>query len=208
MATRVTLDDGGQGILETASRFAEPGKVVVRLDAGPQVVVTQESLIAQGDGSYRLPFTTAQLEGIEANSLGADVEKTQVMGYAAGETVIPIVAEELSVGKRTVVTGGVRLTKSVSEREETVDEPLLRTDVHVERVPINQMVADAPQPRYEGDVYVVPVLEEVLIVEKRLMLKEEIRIQRTQTETHQPQQVTVRAEEVVLEEILPTEPAV
>ena len=40
------------------------------------------------------------------------------------------------------------------------------------------------------------------------MLKEEIRIRRTQTETHQPQQVTVRAEEVVLEEITPAEPAV
>ena len=208
MATRVTLDDGEQGILETASRFAEPGRVVVRLNDGRQVVVPQETLIAQGDGSYRLPFAAAQLEAVEADSLVTDVEKTQVMGHAAGETVIPIVAEELSVGKRSVVTGGVRLTKRVSEREETVDEPLLRTDVHVERISINQMVAEAPQPRYEGDVYVVPVLEEVLIVEKRLMLKEEIRIQRTQTETHQPQQVTVRAEEVVLEGITPTESAV
>lgn len=208
MATRVTLDDGGQGILETASRFAEPGKVVVQLDGGRQVVVPQEALIAQGDGSYRLPFTAVQLKAVEVGGFVADAETKQVMGRADGETVIPLVAEELSVGKRTVVTGGVRLTKRVSEREETVDEPLLRTDVQVERIPINQMVAAAPQPRYEGDVYVVPVLEEVLIVEKRLMLKEEIRIQRTQTETHQPQQVTVRAEEVVLEEITPDAPGV
>ena len=73
-------------------------------------------------------------------------------------------------------------------------------------MPINQIVSEAPQPRYEGDVYVVPVVEEVLVIEKRLMLKEEVRIRRTQTETHQPQQVTVRAEEVVMEDVTPTEP--
>ena len=58
---------------------------------------------------------------------------------AHSETVrVPVVAEELVVGKRTVETGRVRLTKKVREREETVDEPLLREDVTVERVLVNR----------------------------------------------------------------------
>ena len=205
MATKVTLDDGGQGVLETASRFAEPGKVVVRLDTGRQVIVSHSALIAQGDGSYRLPAGAVESETIE-EVVESDVAECGLETSVETGTVIPIVAETLNVTKRTVVTGGVRLTKRVSEHEETVDEPLLRTDVQVERIAINQMVSEAPQPYYEGDVYVVPVVEEVLVIEKRLMLKEEVRIRRTQTETHQPQQVTVRAEEVVMEDITPTEP--
>src|SRR3712207_8346086 len=48
------------------------------------------------------------------------------------QTVIPVLREELTVGKRVVETGkGVRITKSVSEREETVDEPLTKDEVVV-----------------------------------------------------------------------------
>lgn len=122
----------------------------------------------------------------------------------AGETVvIPIVEEMLTVDKREVITGGIRLTKRVTEREEVVDEALLRESVTVERVPINQIVAVAPPSRQEGDTLIVPVLEEVLVTEKRLLLKEEVRITRTQKMVHDPQTVTVRSEEAVLEDILP-----
>ena len=121
-----------------------------------------------------------------------------------GDTVvIPIVEEKLMVDKRAVITGGVRLIKQVTEREEVVDEALLRESVSVERVPINQIVAEAPQARQEGDTLIVPVLEEVLVTEKRLLLKEEIRITRTQTTVHEPQTVTLRSEQANLEDILP-----
>lgn len=205
MATRVTLEDGRQGILETESRFLEPGKAVVLLDMGRRVVVPVEALTAQEDGSYRLPLTAEALEA-PALSRPSSAEDTLVMTRLDEETVVvPVIAETFSVSKQTVVTGGVRLSKRVSEHTETVDEPLLHEDVQVERVPINQIVAEAPQSRYEGDTLIVPVLEEVLVVEKRVLLKEEIHIHRTQTQVHQPQQVNVRVEDVVIEEIIPSE---
>ena len=105
-----------------------------------------------------------------------------------------------------VITGGVRLVKRVTEREETVDEALLRESVQVERIPINRLVSEAPGSRQEGDTLVVPILEEVLVVEKRLMLMEEVRITRTRTEVHQPQTVTLRSEEAVIEGIAPDAP--
>jgi uncharacterized protein (TIGR02271 family) len=118
---------------------------------------------------------------------------------------LPLVAEVLSVGKEAIVTGGVRVSTHVTEHLETVDALLLRDEVTVERVPINRQVTEVPQPYQGGDTWVIPILEEVLVVEKRLVLKEEVRIRRTQTEVHTPQTMTVRAEEAVIEEMTPEE---
>ena len=188
--TTVLLADGERGTLEQNSQFGEPRKAVILLESGRRVIVPENVLISGEDG-YRLPFTAGELENLTK---------------ADDTLIVPVMEETLHVTKQKVVTGGIRLTKRVTEREEIVDEALLQQDVHVERVTINQMVTEAPQARQEGDTFIVPLLEEVLVVEKRLFLKEEVRITRTQTEVHQPQTVTVRTEEVVLEEITPKTP--
>ena len=126
-------------------------------------------------------------------------EALQRAGGAAA--VIPVVAEELQVGKRSVETGRVRVTKTVREQQETVDQPVLAEEVVVERVPVNRVVETAPQPRQEGDTLVFPVLEEVMVVERRLVLKEEVRITKRVKETHNPQTVTLRSEDVKIERI-------
>ena len=60
---------------------------------------------------------------------------------------------------------------------------LQSVDVEIERVQIDREVSSAPDIRTEGDLTIVPVLEEILVVEKRLVLREEIRIRRiTRTE--------------------------
>jgi len=123
-------------------------------------------------------------------------------GDARQHTVIPDIREELEVSKRAVETGkGVRVTKTVSEREEVVDEPLVREEVSVERVSINEMVADQDMPavRYEGETIVVPILEEVLVTEKRTILKEEVRITRKRREVREPQQFFLRTDQVSAE---------
>jgi uncharacterized protein (TIGR02271 family) len=117
--------------------------------------------------------------------------------------VIPVIAEELEVGTRDVERLGVRLTKTVSERTETVDVPLMEERTEVERVTINQVV-DAPPPvRYEGDAMIVPVLEEILVTEKRLVLREELHIRKWQVQARKPQTVTLRREHVRVDEPTP-----
>lgn len=116
-------------------------------------------------------------------------------------TVIPVIAEELHVGKRTIETGQVRVSKTVREDEQVIDLPLTRETVSVERVPIGQPVSVAPAVRQEGNTTIYPVLEEVLVVEKRLILVEEIRITTRQDVVHQPQTVTTRREEVSIERL-------
>lgn len=167
--------------------------VVIRFADGRQVQVSADHLQQGEDGSYRIIPDAAPLSGEQASGLPPETVLT-----------IPVLAETLYVQKREVETGRVRLIKSVHEQEEIVDEPLLREEVTVERIPINQIwEGPAPSLRYEGDVLVVPLLEEVLVVEKRLRLKEELHIRRIQQTVHAPQTVTVRSEEVTLERIKP-----
>nr|WP_298413009.1 DUF2382 domain-containing protein [uncultured Halomonas sp.] len=120
------------------------------------------------------------------------------------ETVIPVLRENLSVQKRIVETGkGVRIRKTVREHEEVIDEPLFTEEVSVERIPIEALIeetAELPTPRYEGETMIIPVLEEVLIMQKRTMLKEELHVTRVRREVHcEPQHVVLRAEEVTVE---------
>ena len=120
--------------------------------------------------------------------------------------VLPVIVEELDVRKRFVETGRVRVTKTVDEREEVVDEPLRREEVDVERVAVNRLVDGPVELRQEGDTLVIPLLEEVLVVEKRLMLREELRVTRRAVEEHRPRRVVLRSERATVER-LPAAPA-
>ncbi len=114
---------------------------------------------------------------------------------------VPVVQEEMRVGVRTVDTGGVRIHKTVHEHPHNIDEALLRDAVDVKRVVIDKIVSlsEAPQSRQEGDTLIVPILEEVLVVEKRLRIKEEIHITRSQRTEHHSETVILRSEQVTIE---------
>jgi uncharacterized protein (TIGR02271 family) len=118
--------------------------------------------------------------------------------------VIPIVEEVLDVQKRQVKTGGVRISKTVREQEEHIAEPVWQEEVSVERVAINRVV-DGPVPtvRTEGDVMIVPLLEETLVVRKQLMLKEELRITKRRIAEQSSRKMILRREEARVERVEP-----
>src|SRR4051812_12432424 len=90
------------------------------------------------------------------------------------DVVIPVIEEEVVAGTKAVKTGGVRVDKHVEKRVRRIETPLLHEDVEVRHVPMNRVVTEAPSVRRKGDTVIVPVVEEQLIVTKRLVLKEEI----------------------------------
>ncbi len=154
-----------------------------------------------GDGR-RLWLPQDVLERQEHGTLIFRGSFEELAAAAGGQTpvaVVPVIEEELRVGKRVVETGRVRVTKTVHEHEEVVDEPLMREEYDVERVRIDEFVDGPVGPRHEGETLIVPVLEEVLVVEKRLVVREELRITRRQTEERRPQRVKLLSEEVSVE---------
>lgn len=117
--------------------------------------------------------------------------------------VLPVFVEEPVISKQPIETGRVHLKKRVHERNELIDEPTLHEKVSVERVPINRRVSASIPTRYEGDTLIISLMEEVAVVEKHFILKEELRVTKHQEETHAPQEVTLRCEEVVIERTSP-----
>ena len=122
-----------------------------------------------------------------------------------GETALPLLAEEVVVSKQVVETGRVQVARITHEREQLIDELLAQQTADIERVRIGQPVDTMPAVREEGDTVVIPIVEEVLVVERRLLLKEEVRVRRVHsTERHQ-ESVTLRHHEAVVTR-LPVEP--
>jgi uncharacterized protein (TIGR02271 family) len=190
---RVKDKDGVWGTVVPASphRSSSAEQAVVQIDSGQQLLVPTDLLVQQSDGSYELPLRLAELEHYSNEH---HVHQGEPM-------VVPVLVEELEVQKRLVETGKVRITKEVQERETLVDEPLFHDKVAITRVPI-QRVVDGPVPvREENGTTIISIVEEVLVVEKRLMLQEEIHIRKQRIETHQPQRITLRREAVRVERI-------
>ena len=179
--------DGQLGWIDLDEQPANSQEALVRLENGTAVRVPADLLVKQMDGSFYLPMSQKQFLSFETSE-----------ARQGGETivVIPVIAEEVEIAKRQVTSGRVQISKHVHEREELIDVPLIHQEVRVERVPVDMPIEEPPKVRYEGDTMIIPVLEEVLVVEKQLRLKEEVRVTMVQSEVREPTQVTLREEEV------------
>src|SRR5512134_135738 len=83
------------------------------------------------------------------------------------EDVVTLAQDEISIGKRQVVTGRVRLRTVTDVAEELVREDLQGVRAEIERVPVDRLLEPGespPVPRSEGSVTIVPIVEEVLVV--------------------------------------------
>lgn len=169
----VTDPEGRQAMLEDRAS----GRSILRLEDGQRIDLPADLLTTEPDGSLRssVPFDRLIAED----------------GGAEGDVFLEV-EERLHVGKKETETGRVRITRRVETREEVIDEPGWRERVDVERVPVGEYVDEVVPIREEGDVTVVPVYEEVLVVERRLRLKEEVHLRKTREETSEPQRHTVR----------------
>lgn len=193
---QVFTNDGRRGVIigQADPTRDDPRFVQVAMDDGPVLHVPAELLELRPDGAFNLNIGAADV----ALAGNANPGTARAVG-AEERIVLPVVAEELRIDKRTLTAGVVRVHKRVHEHEELVDENITREEVHVERVPVGQLVSQAPSMRNEGETLVIPVLEEVLVVERRLRLKEEVRITWQRTVERAPQRVSLRSEEVVIE---------
>ena len=145
----------------------------------------------------QLPLTMEESKQQEATAVTAQAQPDELDDAVR---VIPVIAEQVVVSKRMVETGKVRISKKVSEEQTPVSIPLVHEEYDVERVPVNEVVDTPPAAmRQEGDVTIIPVLREVMVVLKRYEIVEEIRITKRKTESTNTQQVSLRKEEINIE---------
>jgi stress response protein YsnF len=118
------------------------------------------------------------------------------------EIILPVVEETAHVGKRVRETGRVRVDLKTDTTDEILRASLHGNAVGVTCVPIDRVIQEGepvPQTRVEGSVTIIPVLEEVLVVEKRLVLKEEVHIRETSTNQDVEVPITLRKQRAVIE---------
>jgi len=182
--TRVTLSDGSTGYIVGPADDADD-RIVVQLESGREVSVPASALHRRSDGAWSID---------DSSYAGA--------GDLAGD-VIPVIAEEVHVERQKRVTGTVRVSKDVTERQESIAMPVARERADVRRVIVDRPVDAAPAIRREGDTIIFPVVEEVPVVHKQLMLKEEVHITRRRSTEQREETVTLRQERPVIERLDP-----
>jgi len=117
---------------------------------------------------------------------------------------IPLAEERLDVSVSKAVTGRVRVSTRTETVEDVVRQELRSVRAEVVRVPVNRTLEPGETPpaaRTEGDVTIVPVFEEIVVVEKRLVLKEELHITQQTTTEQIEVPVELRKQRAVVERL-------
>jgi stress response protein YsnF len=134
----------------------------------------------------------------DGTNIALDTNDVETPADHSRETVIPLFEEALSVSRRVVPTSRVQVSRVTHSHEHLVDELLERERVEVERVAIDKPIDRMPSVREDGDCLIFPVVEEVLKIERVLVLKEEVRIRRVKGTERYQERVTLRKQEAVV----------
>jgi uncharacterized protein (TIGR02271 family) len=124
-----------------------------------------------------------------------------VSGHEEDDVRVRRSEEEIRVQTREREAGEIRVRKRVRTERERLSVPTKRVEVTVERVPVEGAVPAGDKGAQIGEEeVVVPVVEEEIVVEKRPVVKEEIRIRKEVVEDVEVVEEDVRREEVEIDD--------
>jgi uncharacterized protein (TIGR02271 family) len=183
--TPITRTDGVTGITVASNdQTIAPGRLALEFEDGSRMIVPASLVTMDDRGAYRL-----------------DVDLSGTTAGQVEEVVIPVIEEQWAIAKEQVARGIVRVRKEIEAVEQTIDLDTTSEQISIERVEINRLLDgdDIPMPREEDGVLIIPLIEEVQVVETRLMLREEVHVTRHRTTTSTPEVVMLRREVVHIE---------
>jgi uncharacterized protein (TIGR02271 family) len=150
-----------------------------------------EGVAATGEGSAASGREgTGGLESAEATDRSVTADK---VGAKHEETRIPVAEEKLTATKRAKEAGRVRVKKDVVTEEKQITVPVTKEEVHVERVPAS---GDATSADFKEGTVDIPVMEEEVDIQKRPVIREEVRIGKELRQEDETASAEVRREEV------------
>jgi uncharacterized protein (TIGR02271 family) len=129
---------------------------------------------------------------MEEKTRPSALSDSPVQGSSEESGVLRLLAEDATVSRQVLETGRVRVAKVTRTRDHLIDELLAHTRFEVNRVPVGRLIDAMPAIKEDGDLTIVPIVEETVVVERRLMLKEELHIRRVQTNERFQQTVKLR----------------
>src|SRR5690348_14900266 len=114
------------------------------------------------------------------------------------DVVVPLYQEQASVTKRRFVTGRVKVSRVTHQSEKLLTETFAQQQVKIDRIPIGKLIKAVPKIRKEGDAIIIPIVEEIPVVEHRLILIEEVWVRRIRSKANHRKRVMLRCQEAVV----------
>ena len=145
-------------------------KTALLLPSGQRIVLPTELLL----GAVNEQTASAR----NTSTSTAATQPASEVSADTNEQIIPLVAEQILVGKEQVETGRVRLRRETEEAVQRVSVPLTNTRWEVEHVPMEQLVTVQPEIRQVGETIIFPLVEERMVVKRELWLREEVHVRK------------------------------
>ncbi len=187
----VVTDTGMAGtITEVLPDFPDAeGGVRVAWTGGHATVVPRRALTVERD---RILVRT----DAEERATGTETAGPATAG-SEGFTV-PIIEEELIAGAVWREAGAVRLRVRTEEEPRSLRQVAAHEEVVIEEVGVGLPLADGEtaEPRREGDVWIIPIVEEVPVVTMQRMVTKEVRVTKRTVQVEQTVAATVRRQRV------------
>lgn len=211
----------GSGIASSASEIGEKiGSFFHNMTGGDESTHQQYSAGVHGGGAL-VAVTVADeqasqvamllkqqgardLQGAGQNATSGYQGATNTTATTTGETTIPVVEEQLVVGKREVDHGGVRIYSHVTERPVEAEVMLREEHIHIDRQPVNRPATEADFQAGNGPVVELNAMAEEAVVGKTSRVVEEVRIGKLASEHSEAVHDTVRKTEVEVERVAET----
>lgn len=213
---RVRIDDGIIGTVERLENHAEdlsdqPDHMVVRSEEGrwrysiPLMLVrtvsqeTFHTMVYLSIGADELPhYVVESLAETQDEQAPPAMPGGEWSPASAEETLrIPLAAEQLTAHKQSVLLGKVHVHKGVESVKQSITVPLYHEEAVIEHIPPDQYDGSAPANPNET---IIPIVEEQLVVEKRSVVKEYIRVRKNVVTEQQDVHDSVRREFVEVSE--------
>ena len=189
--SHLVLDNGTEIPAKQVS--LQNNKVVVRGYAGATGTTTET--------------TRTDMSGAAATAGAAAMNMNDATARSIeGETTLPVIEEEIRIGKRQVESGGVRVQTHVTERPVEERVTLQEERVHVERRPVDQPVSAANAEAFKEGVVEVSLMGEEVVASKQARVVEEVVVGKETVEHQETIRDTVRRTDVEVEEINTTTP--
>lgn len=135
---------------------------------------------------------------MKPNKLSKQQYSTLNRPKSEDKATIPVVKEHLVIDSLTTVTGEVEVRKEVDTQVVTVPLNSRKIIYREERHPINRVIDRIPEPRYEGENLIIPVVKEEEVVIKQLTLVEEVHLIKEEATTQTDEEVTLHSERVII----------
>jgi len=197
-----------KGFFFPTERYVPVNAITDVRDERVYVSVTKDQIDSEGWDTIpdeTMTTSTTYTEDIDRDRSGYSTTSDTLVSERVtdvddGDITIPVVEEQLSVGKHEVRRGIVRVHKDVITEQASVNVPLREETVRVERHAVTGEYTDTiPETAFEEVDIEIPLRGEEAEVSKRAVVREEVEIDKDVIERNQQVTETVRREEVYVE---------